>query len=1001
MRNSIRLIILFLFLSLSAFSQWRPSPYNWEYYGLKVTGPLILPNFSADPALLEDGAIRYNGSDVQIRKGGVWVNIAIGVHLDSARRSNDTLYFRRTNGGQLAVNIAGLPISATNGLADSLLNIRFSGMMDTVSTITGLQSYSGAAKILYVKDSIRGGLFYHQNTGTSDGGTVFAGTSGYWKRFYDRGVVQVGWWGDKTDAGIQSAINAADTGGVVYLQPKTRYIIDGPINPRNGQQIIGQFDTIQRCNEVKAVLQTAIATGNGNRTFNVSNATGWVVGMYINFYSTSVPRGSTAIHKILSVSGNTITTDGANTYDQAFAIGDTVITEFPMIANPLGGGPYLRNVLLSRIVFDGNKDNNNSHPVWEWGASVGLYVNGGRVEDCDFLNSKADGLIIGGVNPYVNHCRFINGNSNGVHLSGAHTPVVSNSYFYNNNQNLNTGHNEGHITFSDSIFNANIYGNWFKLTSQSGIGSLDNPFSGNGNASIHDNVFDSCTYAIMYIGNGSYGNPNIVNFNISNNRFKDCGPLRIQGLAQTTIDRSKGPGRIEVNGNYFLNSAMTIARANNINVNGNLFYKEAAATLSQNAWIFLIDNENITITGNHFYNHVYALQCDQSAVTTGTYKDKGYLIANNFFIDQSVRSIAFNSKNSGTFENIKISNNNFRNSVTNNAVVHLASGMEFSDNTMLCMGAYASSYCAIGAQYITGNYLDSVFNIVIKNNIIKMTTGYAIKIGYGGSGVQVVGNQYTLGSGLGPQSVGAIIDSTGGRAYYWGNKYIDSSTTILGATKLVAGLPGSGKVLTDTTGRGDIAWRSAVTSVGLSLPSIMSVTGSPVTTTGTLSATLADQGANTVFAGPTSGGATTPAFRALVATDIPTHDASKITSGVLPVTYGGTGLSALGSALQQVRVNSGGTALEYFSAATETFGTIYGDGTMTTFPSNVSDIILTPTANNTIDLSTSASYPGATGRIVRIYNTTNYTFQIHGVTVSNKFVYVVWTATNSPAFINL
>lgn len=60
-----------------------------------------------------------------------------------------------------------------------------------------------------------------------------------------------------------------------------------------------------------------------------------------------------------------------------------------------------------------------------------------------------------------------------------------------------------------------------------------------------------------------------------------------------------------------------------------------------------------------------------------------------------------------------------------------------------------------------------------------------------------------------------------------------------------------------------------VTSVGLSLPNIFTVSGSPVTTSGTLSATLASQTANQVFAGPTTGANAAPAFRALVAGDIP------------------------------------------------------------------------------------------------------------------------------------
>lgn len=60
-----------------------------------------------------------------------------------------------------------------------------------------------------------------------------------------------------------------------------------------------------------------------------------------------------------------------------------------------------------------------------------------------------------------------------------------------------------------------------------------------------------------------------------------------------------------------------------------------------------------------------------------------------------------------------------------------------------------------------------------------------------------------------------------------------------------------------------------VTSVAFTLPAIFSVTGSPVTTSGTIAATLATQSANLIFAGPTTGSAASPAFRALVAADIP------------------------------------------------------------------------------------------------------------------------------------
>jgi hypothetical protein len=68
-----------------------------------------------------------------------------------------------------------------------------------------------------------------------------------------------------------------------------------------------------------------------------------------------------------------------------------------------------------------------------------------------------------------------------------------------------------------------------------------------------------------------------------------------------------------------------------------------------------------------------------------------------------------------------------------------------------------------------------------------------------------------------------------------------------------------------------------VTYVALSLPgSLFTVTGSPVTTGGTLTGTLVTKSANTIFAGPVSGIQATPTFRAMVAADLP---ATAVTPG--------------------------------------------------------------------------------------------------------------------------
>lgn len=61
---------------------------------------------------------------------------------------------------------------------------------------------------------------------------------------------------------------------------------------------------------------------------------------------------------------------------------------------------------------------------------------------------------------------------------------------------------------------------------------------------------------------------------------------------------------------------------------------------------------------------------------------------------------------------------------------------------------------------------------------------------------------------------------------------------------------------------------TAVSSVGLSMPAEFTVSGSPLSAPGTLSVTKADETANYVWAGPTTGAAAAPTFRALVAADV-------------------------------------------------------------------------------------------------------------------------------------
>ena len=87
----------------------------------------------------------------------------------------------------------------------------------------------------------------------------------------------------------------------------------------------------------------------------------------------------------------------------------------------------------------------------------------------------------------------------------------------------------------------------------------------------------------------------------------------------------------------------------------------------------------------------------------------------------------------------------------------------------------------------------------------------------------------------------------------------------------------SGSTVRSTAGDiAALAPQGTVTSVDMSVPADFAISGNPITSSGTLALTEATQSANTVKAGPSSGSAATPAYRALVAADFP---ATAVTAG--------------------------------------------------------------------------------------------------------------------------
>lgn len=147
---------------------------------------------------------------------------------------------------------------------------------------------------------------------------------------------------------------------------------------------------------------------------------------------------------------------------------------------------------------------------------------------------------------------------------------------------------------------------------------------------------------------------------------------------------------------------------------------------------------------------------------------------------------------------------------------------------------------------------------------------------------------------------------------------LNSSQTINGQKNFGLAPTVSGSNIVYHSGNLTAATLKAITGVGMTVPSFLSVAPAFVgSTSGTFAISLTTQASGTVFAGPSTGAAAAPTFRALVSSDIAglSINAGQIT-GTVPLSAGGTGVSA--ASTQALR--------QSLSLATVSAATISGNG---------------------------------------------------------------------------
>lgn len=212
-------------------------------------------------------------------------------------------------------------------------------------------------------------------------------------------------------------------------------------------------------------------------------------------------------------------------------------------------------------------------------------------------------------------------------------------------------------------------------------------------------------------------------------------------------------------------------------------------------------------------------------------------------------------------------------SVTSVALSGGTTGITVSGSPITTSGTITLSGVLVAVNGGTGQSVYAIGDILQASSTTALAKLAAVATGNVllSGGVGVVSSWGKVG--LTTHISGTLPVANGGTnitSYTTGDIIYASSSSVL--AKLPVGTNGqvltlSGGLPTWQTGGG--GGSGTVTSVSMTVPSIFNISGSPITTSGTLGVTLANETANTIFAGPASGAAAAPTFRASVLADLP------------------------------------------------------------------------------------------------------------------------------------
>jgi hypothetical protein len=496
-----------------------------------------------------------------------------------------------------------------------------------------------------------------------------------------------------------AAINAVFASGAnLSLTPGVTYIVSNTIKLASGSKIRGNGAIIKRAAQKSTTTTTPITSGV-TFSFIAADASQLRVGQRIVLQEVAVPSNYDQNPRVIdSINGNLVIC--TTTFGITVASGTiNVYIAYPTL-DTIGDN------LVDGLVFDGNATG-WTFARWEWGIEIHVLGNRNVVQRCYVHDTAGEGLTIAsGSHNRVSNCWFDQIKGNGIHMSGCTSTRIENVSVENSNLDLNVGHADGAIIWSNAITDVVVSKCYVNTTTLAAIGSIDS--SDNSHVTVADCEFRNCGLVLDAKAGSATDVP--TNLTWVNNRIYDCVIFEWRNTASPT----NFLGHLICTGNYFKNTKIHIARSKGVTFNDNEIDDAGDAATVQAAFAEVSD---LTCIGNRIEGGLYGLYFDGACANL--------LVSGNVLKNQNTGAIRFETTYSG--ENALVEGNSISNAAGASAsyfgILPRANVRMVNNDINLTGGGGATGIYGISDSQATGN------------KVIKGAASFTMKIDGGNTNV--------------------------------------------------------------------------------------------------------------------------------------------------------------------------------------------------------------------------------------------------------------------------